>query len=112
MKLTKEQAVHEHRMMWRWLAEFYAAIDRWNGKVPTINCAKKRYLSIKKYKEIGGNCFCCEYVSRSAITCRECPIVWHNKCHCTDGEFGIVNELSEAKEISDMCRIIAELPER
>lgn len=26
MKLTKEQAVHEHRMMWRWLAEFYADI--------------------------------------------------------------------------------------
>lgn len=117
MKLNKEQAIHEHRKMWRWLAEFYAAIDRWHKKSMSIVDAKEIYLFFKKYEDICSDCFCCEYVAQADIHCRECPVVWHNKLgvnadHCCDGEFGIIFDLSDAKAISKMCRIISELPER
>lgn len=111
--MTREQAVYEHRRMWRWLAEFYAAIDKWNGRAPHIKEAEKIYLSLKGCREIRIGCFCCECGG-----CDRCPIEWHDGVGRTveycdaGGEYWTIWGLEDAKEISEMCKVIAELPER
>lgn len=78
MGLTKEQAIEEHRKMWRWIA-----IETQKRQIPV---KKEEYL--KKYfpdESIIKNCFCCEYDGFSE--CAYCPIYWNSslkKLMCED----------------------------
>lgn len=78
MKLTKEQAVVEHRRMWNWIAQQYRAGERYN-----VEEMKRRYISGELGKSpdlICNHCFCCEYSVQvgndSDGPCDNCPIKW------------------------------------
>ena len=82
MGLTKEQAIEEHRKMWRWIAEELEShtVEELCKKYFGLSAMKAEYL-IKNDKTIVLNCcFCCEYAAQvvGAVIeiCKECPIKW------------------------------------
>lgn len=70
MKLTKEQAIQEHRKMWNWIADRLE-----NGDAYDIADLKEYYLegSIYRKEDIINNCFCCHYAEGN---CDNCPLKW------------------------------------
>ncbi len=75
MMLTREQAIAEHRKMWRWIAD---AIEK-QKNVLDIWYVKKIYLAQNGFmKSIKNDCFLCGYTSRKQyyVKCEECPLNW------------------------------------
>lgn len=79
MKLTKEQAITEHRKMWRWIAE--------ETEKRKYVLSKRTYLYVHfgtRLLDMVSDCFLCEYVygkdnhqeERVPICDRDCPINW------------------------------------
>lgn len=120
-KLTKEQAIKEHRKMWGWIAEETLKREK-------IVC-KEEYLA--KYfpdEDICCACFCCEYGkqktnSEENIRCKFCPLDWGSDCsttQCVDKNYlageGNLFALWEStlgwEEAAELARQISELPER
>lgn len=111
MKLTREQAIEEHRKMWLWISRQIM----------------KDYVANEKVKS---KCFCCEYVIQHGESCREdCLLYWNDKCTefvCNDyfGYYNIITNiikkpysarydfatLEEAKRAARMAYKIAMLP--
>ena len=126
MKLTKEQAITEHRKMWRWIAEETEKRKR--------AVKKLEYLYIHGfYEDIAFDCFCCEYddqqhcIQQSYFPdCYFCPIDWDSAATSymckdltnMDDDYGLFAEWIEAVKCDDwrtaaaLARQIAELPER
>jgi len=126
MKLTKQQAITEHRKMWRWIAEE-------TEKRKQI-VKKSEYLYIHGFNEfIACNCFCCEYEEQQCCkqqsnfpNCHFCPIDWNSAATSymckdltdMDDDYGLFAEWEDAVEYGDwqtaaaLARQIAELPER
>ena len=125
MKLTREQAIAEHRKMWRWIAEETEKQKRCMGKEDYIYFSE--YCTIAE--DLLHNCFCCEYAYITANSdldnmCKFCPIDWRSS------ETKYMCELKTADEdnfhylwcdaradrdwelASKLARQIAELPER
>ena len=76
MKLTREQAIAEHRKMWRWIAE--ETLKR-KKKVWKENYFKEH----PEYKEHPMNgCWCCEYVHQYDDICSKCPLKWPDNIFC------------------------------
>lgn len=75
--MTREQAIEEHRKMWRWIAEQYR-----KGRNELIIDLKVEYITNNFWKDdILNNCFCCEYARNQAdiyecVRCDCCPIEW------------------------------------
>ena len=72
MKLTKEEAIRRHRMMWEWIADETLkrkeCVDKFDA-FEHFGCDPCPVLS---------NCWCCEYC-REVNTdggCNHCPIIW------------------------------------
>lgn len=119
-KLTKEQAIAEHRKMWRWIA------------VETLKREKMVYKEdyLEKYfpdEDICYDCFCCEYGkqktnSEEDIRCNFCPLDWGSDCsttQCIDKSYPADDNLfilweftSDWKFAAKLAKQIAELPER
>lgn len=111
--LTREQALENHRRLWRHIAD----------KTRT----EKRCVSKKEaIEDIWGNvwvaneCWCCEYDDQfDSDFCTHCPVMWDNEKDngfwCNDSEFGewcsarTADDWEEAAEIAEK---IANLPER
>lgn len=125
MKLTKEQAITEHRKMWRWIAEE-------TEKRKQI-VKKLEYLYIHGfYEDIAYDCFCCEYDKQQCKQqsnfpdCHFCPIDWNSAATSymckdltdMDDDYGLYAKWTNAAENNDwqtaaaLARQIAELPER
>lgn len=111
MKLTKEQAIREHRKMWHWIA---GETERRQEKV-----YKEEYFNtFFPAEDIKNGCFCCEYDSQFRGCCVHCPLEWEpneeNMC-CEYFYYSLyllwacINEYHEA---AALARQIAELPER
>lgn len=126
-ELTKEQAIAEHRKMWRWIAE---------------ETEKRREIVYKgeyliKYfpdDDIYYSCFCCEYAIQKMLfendrgskidnKCTFCPIDWGGEvnafmCERKDlstknrGLYFLWVRTNDWKEAAELAREIAELPER
>lgn len=112
-KLTKEEAIREHRKMWNWIAEQY----KQHGVRNNILHLKYEYLGIYRpeFLPMKSACFCCEYVRQQGAGCKECPVVWgKNKVYiCTSGEYGKLCCVRKNKFIAkSLARKIASLPER
>lgn len=87
MKLTKEEAIRRHRMMWEWIAD---------ETLKRKECVNK----LDAFKHFGWDtcpiltiCWCCEYASRidTICICDHCPIKWPSKATyglCTRFEDG------------------------
>lgn len=141
MKLTKQQAIEEHKKMWNWIADnIHLLID---NKQKSICELENLYCEINNIVLIH-NCFCCEYSMQQLEypysyffvfdenRCEKCPILWGteqktNSYYCMYNgnkyhniKSGLRNEilyLSEShykniKEISKIARQIANLPEK
>lgn len=118
MSLTREEAIAEHRKMWRWIAEEIEKRKILLG----IWYIKKIYLAQNRFIEpIKNDCFLCGYASR----CEECPLDWGRvkkglPCEgdiWSDNEenYGLWWKCQSAKtwqEQAAIARQIAELPER
>ena len=128
-KLTKQQAVEEHRKMWRWIAEETEKQKR--------IVYKWDYLKFyDEYIDLANECFCCEYTYQHHraecekcpidwdVECEKCPIDWDSECdeymcqNKTDFEddnlYTLWNRACGAenwKEAAKLARQIAELPE-
>lgn len=131
MKLTREQAIEEHRKMWLWISRQIMKDYVANRKVMTIYFYKREYLN-KVYPDerIRGNCFCCEYVIQHGESCSEdCLLYWNDKrtefvCDDYFGYYEIITNiikkpysarydfatLEEAKRIARIAYKIAMLP--
>lgn len=112
--MTKQEAIQNHRAMWNWMANMYAAgklVTEYDWKMET---GRKEY---------------CEYIKTKdgRIICYECPIKWGNK-QCAVAEWAEwEDEITEAYncveegdllgkwyrliKLEEIARRIAKLPE-
>lgn len=121
MELTREQAITEHRKMWRWIAEQYE-----NGKDIDPYRLKEIYLLKNGYDApflIQSYCFLCEYTEELwDRECNNCPLIWSTTGNCmetSDGHRGLYGQLMDCyfnlgdmEECAELARQIAELPEK
>lgn len=132
MRLTKKQAIEEHRKMWNWIAEQYH-----NRDVADVRTLKQEYVEANfPDRAIINDCFCCEYASQFTNEyeeiCKYCPLEWPSTeekfpCEITgvikDGLDGLVSKLYKSylmehpkentpENKSRIAKQIAELPER
>lgn len=119
MELTREQAITEHRKMWRWIAEQYI------GKDDIYYMNPYRFKQIYLYKNgynsslIHSCCFLCEYVKKWK-NCDKCPLDWGISKSCigdskNDGLYKQINTYyyeENYKKCAELARQIAELPEK
>ena len=136
MKLTKEQAITEHRKMWNWIADQYERYSKAN--VGDLKCV---YLHEKNMEGIHGHCFLCNYAGNNEssygnydFNCDQCLLQWPvpmdsniKDGYCVDkynlnDNYGLYGMLEEGynesgnrlvfKEKENIARQIANLPER
>lgn len=112
MILTRQQAIAEHRKMWRWIAELIEKVKR----CVDIVDAKAEYLSEKKYKtSLKNECFLCEYGFQfDDEFCKYCPVKFPEEepDECFGGLYHKVIYAETWQEQAALARQIAELPER
>lgn len=127
MKLTKKEAIENHRKMWNWIAvmlksERYKAFDYMeHGKKygTAIVFLKRAYINMIGLKEeILCDCFCCEYFphhDNQSYDNEPCLVVWQNG-NCNNSEYGQLCELPYTSEnlpkAVELALKIANLPER
>lgn len=109
MKLTREQAIEEHRKMWLWISRQIMKDYVANEKVRTIYSYKCDYLNCNFPNEkVKSKCFCCEYVIQHGESCREdCLLYWNDKCTefvCNDyfGYYNIITNIIKNRTVQDM----------
>ena len=136
MKLTKKQAIEEHRKMWNWIADAIknkedcpAVVSRYDWKSLIVDLKRHYLLNYKgqKYKDIRAHCFCCEYADDTSNgvyynidNCRYCPVIWSGSTRGCCDEYGEYEELASLHGYSDenkekaykLALKIANLPER
>lgn len=114
--LTKEEAVRQHRELWRWIAIETLRQRR------VIN--KQKYFADKEY--VTHCCYCCEYgiqLSTGKYCCDLCPIEWSSNVSETpcldkgyDGDeesmYGLWSNTHTYKEAALLAYKISKLPER
>lgn len=80
MKLTKEQAIAEHRKMWLWISRQIMKDYLANRTVREIYSYKCDYLNkVYPNEMIENKCFCCEYVkqaSENRYRYKNCALYW------------------------------------
>lgn len=111
MILTREQAIAEHRKMWRWIAEEIES----KKKYLNISDIKYQYFSILKMKIFPIDmCFLCQYANEKLehFPCRHCPVEYPDGIGCLGGLYYKVNRADTWQEQAALARQIAELPER
>jgi len=119
-KLTKEQAIEEHRKMWNWIADNVE-----NMQVTKVDYIKKYYMKVIRRIRVNieRDCFCCEYAKQQSPLqeniCDYCPL----DCNSKENNHIISEDLfdyfyskcvSTGRYIqaSNIARQIANLPER
>lgn len=134
MKLTREQAIAEHRKMWLWISRQIMKDYVANEKVRTIYSYKCDYLNYNFPNEtIKSKCFCCEYLIQQVESCCEdCLLYWNDRntiftCFESFGYYDVIINiikesfigegyafitLEEAKRASIMAYKIAMLDEK
>lgn len=115
MKLTKEQAITEHRKMWNWIADQIEYLQT----VVDIHDYKKEYCVNHKFYDVLNWCFLCDYTD---VECDRCPLKWpSNLSFPCEGRIGDSRNLGlwwkckiseDWQEQAALARQIANLPER
>lgn len=101
MKLTREQAIAEHRKMWLWISRQIMKDYAKYGTVKEPYWYKCDYLNCNFPDEtIRSKCFCCEYVeSLDEDKCEAfCPFYWNDKntiltCCENLGYYDVINKI-------------------
>lgn len=124
MHLTKEQTIYLHRKLWNTIAD----------KILELKCPVEKWEAFLflEWPKVHADCWCCEYgrqqYSIDGIRpCMHCPIKWNsrdNGCHSFGSPYDEWNTRmimwakrvkfseEEIKELSDLARQIANLPEK
>ena len=112
MKLTKSEAVQEHRKMWNWIAD--------ETEKRKVIVAKYDYFlenGIPPNEHPMNHCWCCEYTEYKF--CDRCPIVWAESCgevviNCVGPKspYRAWMRTNNWQEASELARQIANLPEQ
>lgn len=111
MKLTREQAIAEHRKMWNWIAD---QIER-KRKYLSISGLKDKYFFMLKMKIWPvDRCYLCQYANEHSKTfqCDNCPVEKPDGVGCLGGLYYAVNRAETWQEQASLARQIANLPER
>lgn len=111
--LTKEQAIENHRRLWRHIAEKTRAEKRCVYKYEAIE-------DIWDDIKICSQCWCCEYAFRlNSYSCTQCPVVWGDESAATVwcmgsecGEWRDTCDNDDWEKAAEMAERIANLPER
>ncbi|MDO5399307.1 MAG: hypothetical protein Q4G33_15440 [bacterium] len=98
--MTKQEAIENHRKMWRWIAE--------QTRIRKRIVSKNEYFDTFGIPYISTCCYCCEYAEN---TCSNCPIEW-NRRYCMDSEYAKWLYADTWQEAAHWAEVIAELPER
>ena len=102
MKLTREQAIAEHRKMWLWISRQIMKDYVANEKVKIIYFYKCDYLNkVYPNEMITSKCFCCEYVrqtSKNRYCYKDCPLYWNDRntifnCFESLGYYDVINKI-------------------
>ena len=134
MRLTREQAIAEHRKMWLWISRQIMKDYVASRMIKTIYSYKCDYLNKVCADEwVKCKCFCCQYTIQHGINCRkDCPLYWNDKhtaLTCDDfiehGYYNVITDivpysveghafitLEEAKRAARMAYKIAMLDEK
>ena len=109
--MTREEAIANHRKMWRWIAD---QTERRQRVVDKSNYFIAMGIPGKDWPS--ANCYCCEYDrDNGKYDCALCPIEWPTGS-CCQGEGGLYHQWLYAygnwRESAALARRIAELPER
>lgn len=113
MRLTKDEAIANHRKMWNWIAD--ETLKR------RYKVWKWDYFKALKITDMPRNwCYCCEY-GLGDDNCPDCPIEWggeYGTCESKDNEedrkglFSLWLLEPDYLTAAELAKKIAELPER
>lgn len=107
MRLTKEQAITEHRKMWNWIVTelLEHTIEQLCDEYLDLDHVKQRYLQethgYENKDRIYKHCYCCEYAKQIAGTpygrCMYCPVDFPGdkvlyRCQVKSGIYGLAEE--------------------
>lgn len=106
MKLTREQAITEHRKMWNWIANMTEKLKR--------KIEKEEYFFAMRIKDIPRmECYCCEYNDHYMPCANTCIINWGEDKGCMGSYFVEWDSITDDwRYAARLARIIANLPER
>lgn len=100
MELTKEQAIKEHRKMWKWISRQIMKDYKENYSIKDIANYKNIYIENNFENEyIALSCFCCQYArnkNRLQRCVNNCPLYWNaenTEKSCTKGYYGSINKI-------------------
>ncbi len=118
--MTKQEAIANHRKMWRWIADETERRKITVGKVMSFDAMKVAPKDCPY-----ANCFCCQYaieIQGRFSRCTVCPVIWNTArgrdCNSCCGEGSVFMAWRNAintgnwAEAAALAREIAELPER
>lgn len=115
MRLTKDEAIANHRKMWNWIAE---ETLKQKCKVEKWEYFKSHRITDIPLRE----CYCCEYAFNGNYSdCEKCPIEWggkHGSCTGRDsvddirGLYALWLQEPDYIKAAKLAKKIAELPER
>lgn len=75
IKMTKEEAIVNHRRLWNEIADMLDRGERCNH----VDVLKRQALNnIGEENDIHNNCYCCEYAKND---CSRCPVIWNNESY-------------------------------
>ena len=122
-KLTKQEAIENHRKMWNWIAD--------ETERQTMIVGQGRYFDTFGIEDVPESaCYCCEYNRQCSeelenqYRCDFCPVDWgENRSTCSnlyneqgrlvgDGLFEHWRCTTDWSEAAELAREIANLPER
>ncbi len=117
--MTKQEAIANHRKMWRWIADETTHRKRAIGKIEYFI-----FIGTGQKNAPFAHCYCCQYVIEKGdlgSRCTLCPVLWGTENNRNDnfcmGD-GAYNKWADAvrngdwAEAAALARQIAELPER
>ena len=109
--MTREEAIANHRKMWRWIAD-----ETERRKCEVDKSAYFNAMGITGKDIPWAQCYCCEYVNdkcKDTYDCALCPIEWPGGSCCQGGlSYQWLHAYGNWRESAALARRIAELPER
>ena len=130
MKLTKEQAIEEHRKKWNWIADQYK-----NGSEEIVEVLETEYFKRRNIK-LEADSPCCDYAFRKLkelvgddfvyldlYGCDYCPVDFGDEtCTCDISPYSKMfdhemeklqlGQVIDSRYMEELARQIANLPER
>lgn len=109
-KLTKEEAIKRHRMMWSWIADETLRIERKVKKSEAMRHFNWETMDVELC------CWCCTYDSQISkgedAACLNCPIQWPGKEAQCNELYSCWTRSEDYKKAADLAYRIANLSEK